>query len=183
MKQRILLFFGATSLSVACAFGLSYSHCLISGSGTASCVDEPTSLARLNSDVMTADMPQSPVFQVPPVVQAPVDRADLVEPPVPHARSASLDRAPHTATTPTVAAPASIEAETALKTEIETQRISETQEAQPGMDVLYSTAPFTSPAQPRLSTMSPVIAPYSETAFIGPFEEEAVPNYLIGVYR
>ncbi len=51
------------------------------------------------------------------------------------------------------------------------------------MDVLYSTAPFTSPAQPRLSTMSPVIAPYSETAFIGPFEEEAVPNYLIGVYR
>ncbi|WP_417280634.1 hypothetical protein [Celeribacter sp.] len=183
MKQRILFFFGATSLSVASAFGLSYSHCLISGSGTASCVDEPTSLARLNSDVMIADMPQSPVFQAPSVVQASVDRADLVEPTGPHTRSASPDTAPDTATPPSVTAPASIEAETAQETDIEAQRISETQEAQRGMDVLYSAAPLTSPAQPRLSTMSPEIAPYGETAFVGPFEEEAVPNYLIGVYR
>ena len=179
MKQRILLFFGAASLSVASAFGLSYSHCLISGSGTASCVDEPTSLARLNSDVMTTDMPQSPVFQAPPVVQASVDRTDLVEPSVPHARFTSTD----TASTPTVAAPASLEAETALETDLDAQRITETHQAQRGMTVLYSAAPETSAAQLRLSTMTPEIAPYSETAFIGPFEEQAVPNYLIGVYR
>lgn len=173
MKHRILFFVGAICLSVASAFGLSYGHCQISASDSASCGSRSMTLAQLGPAAISVEELRAPVMP------ASEDR-------IAHA-SVPLATVPETAVTAPSAAPLAPAVSPAPVS------VAVSKGSMPGFDltlpeprgmtVLYSDAPLGAASQPRLSTMSPDIAAYSGSTYLGVTEVQSMPDYLIGVYR
>jgi hypothetical protein len=166
MKQRILFFIGAICLSVASAFGLSYGQCQVSGSESVSCGGQSTA----QSQPIPVAVPVEALRA--PVMQASADHMAIATTPV-HTISPASQNARETASFAPVAP----------ESEITEPRTNGIETAPSGMSVLYSDAPASTATQPRLSTKSRDVTPYGETAYIGVSDVDAVPDYLIGVYR